>query len=116
MRSGLSQRNSLKKTRVLRMAAPARMKWGAVNVALHWFLYALITFLTGTGAILYLGYGGWWAYLHSTAAFVGLAYVFAHVLAHYLYGGWWQVFRVFRPERLTSRASFGQSRSSSRSA
>ena len=100
MRSGLSQRNSLKKTRVLRMAAPARMKWGAVNVALHWFLYALIAFLTGTGAILYLGYGGWWAYLHSTAAFVGLAYVFAHVLAHYLYGGWWQVFRVFRPERL----------------
>jgi cytochrome b subunit of formate dehydrogenase len=100
MRSGLAQRNSLKKTRVLRMAAPAKMKWGAVNVALHWFLYALIAFLTGTGIILYIGYGGWWVYLHSTAAFVGLAYVFVHVLAHYLYGGWWQVFRVFRPARL----------------
>ncbi len=100
MRSGLAPRNSLKKTRVLRMPAPASMKWGAVNVALHWFVYALIAFLTGTGAVLYLGYGGWWVYLHSTAAFVGLGYIFAHVLAHYLQGGWWQVFRVFRPQRL----------------
>ncbi|MBV9519902.1 MAG: cytochrome b/b6 domain-containing protein [Hyphomicrobiales bacterium] len=100
MRSGLSARNSLKKTRVLTLPAPAKMKWGAVNVALHWFLYALVAFLTGTGAILYIGYGGWWAYLHSTAAFIGLGYIFAHVLSHYLHGGWWQVFRVFRPQRL----------------
>jgi cytochrome b subunit of formate dehydrogenase len=101
MRSGLSQRNSLKKTRVLTMPAPAKMKWGAVNVALHWFVYALVVFLTVTGIILYLGYGNWWVYLHSVAAFIGLAYIFAHVVSHYLYGGWWQVFRVFRPARLT---------------
>ena len=75
MRSGLGQRNSLKKTRVLTMRAPAKMKWGAVNVALHWFVYALVVFLTVTGVILYLGYGNWWVYLHSVAAFIGLAYI-----------------------------------------
>jgi cytochrome b subunit of formate dehydrogenase len=99
-RSGLTQRNALKKTRVLTMQAPSKMKWGAVNVALHWFVYALVVFLTFTGVILYLGYGGWWVYVHSTAAFIGLGYIFVHVVAHYLYGGWWQVFRVFRPARL----------------
>ena len=100
-RSGLAARNSLKKPEASDDAGARLMKWGAVNVALHWFLYALIAFLTGTGVILYLGYGGWWAYLHSTAAFVGLGYIFVHVLAHYLQGGWWQMFRVFRPQRLT---------------
>jgi cytochrome b subunit of formate dehydrogenase len=99
-RSGLTQRNALKKTRVLAMQAPRKLKWGAINVALHWFLYALVVFLTGTGVMLYLGHGNWWVYVHSTAAFVGLAYIFVHVVAHYFYGGWWQVFRVFRPARL----------------
>src|SRR4051812_16340581 len=99
-RSGLAQRNALKKTRVLAMQAPRRLKWGAVNVALHWFVYALVVFLTCTGVMLYLGYGNWWVYVHSTAAFVGLSYILVHVVAHYLYGGWWQIFRVFRPARL----------------
>ncbi len=99
-RSGLAQRNALKKTRVLAMQAPSKMKWGAVNVALHWFVYALVVFLTATGVMLYLGYGGWWVYVHSTAAFIGLGYIFVHVVTHYLYGGWWQVFRVFRPAHL----------------
>ena len=31
--------------------------------------------------------------------------IFIHALAHYLYGGWWQVFRIFRPAALVvSRA------------
>jgi cytochrome b561 len=100
LRGGLVQRNSPKKMRVLTLPAPAKMKWGAVNVALHWFLYALVIFLTATGTIVYLGYGNWWVYLHSTAAFVGLAYIVVHVASHYMHGGWWQVFRVFRPARL----------------
>jgi cytochrome b subunit of formate dehydrogenase len=99
-RSGLSQRNALKKTRILTLKAPSRLKWGAINVALHWFVYALVVFLTCTGVMLYLGYGNWWVYVHSTAAFVGLSYIFVHVVTHYLYGGWWQIFRVFRPARL----------------
>src|SRR3954453_23219816 len=83
-RSGLAQRNALKKTRVLTMQAPGRLKWGAVNVALHWFVYALVVFLTCTGVMLYLGYGNWWVYVHSTAAFVGLSYILVHVVTHYL--------------------------------
>jgi cytochrome b subunit of formate dehydrogenase len=100
VRSGLTQRNAIKKTRVLAMQAPRKMKWGAVNVVLHWFIYALVVFLTCTGILLYLGRGGWWVYLHSTAAFIGLSYIFVHVLTHYLFGGWQQLFRVFRPARL----------------
>ena len=63
-------------------------------------VYALVVFLTCTGVLLYLGWGGWWVYLHSTAAFIGLSYIFVHVTTHYLYGGWQQLFRVFRPARL----------------
>ena len=45
-RSSLTERVSLKKTRLLAMRAPARLKWGAVNVLLHWFVYALVIVLT----------------------------------------------------------------------
>jgi hypothetical protein len=33
-------------------------------------------------------------------AVVGLTYIFVHVVCHYLYGGWWQLFRLFRPAKL----------------
>ena len=42
MRSGLSQRNAVKKTRVLADASAGQMKWAAINVILHWFVYGLI--------------------------------------------------------------------------
>jgi cytochrome b subunit of formate dehydrogenase len=100
LRAGLAQRNAVKKTRVLAMPAPREMKWAAINVLLHWFVYGLVVFMFATGTMLYLGYGGWWVYLHSSAAFVGLAYIFVHVLAHYMHGGWLQLLRIFNPARL----------------
>src|SRR6267154_1545652 len=100
MRSGLSPRNALKKIRVMLMPTAAKMRWQAVNVSLHWFVYALITVMTVTGVILYLGYGGWWVWIHSISAFIGFSYIFLHVLTHYLFGGWWQLFRLFRPTQL----------------
>lgn len=100
IRSGLTQRNAVKKTRVLAMKAPSAMKWAAVNVILHWFVYALVVFMFVTGIMLYLGHGGWWVWLHSTAAFVGLAYIGVHVVAHFMHGGWQQLLRVFRPAQL----------------
>lgn len=100
IRSRLAQRNSLKKLRVLTMNAPAKMRWGAVNVAMHWFVYGLIAVLTATGVVLYLGYGGIWVTIHSYAAFIGLAYVFAHIASHFLYGGLQQLLRLFRPAQL----------------
>lgn len=102
MRSGLSPRNALKKIRVMLMPVQKKMRWQAVNIGLHWFVYLLITTMAVTGIILYLGYGGWWVWIHSIAAFVGFGYVFLHVLTHYLYGGWWQLFRLFRPSELTA--------------
>ena len=99
-RSGLAHRNALMKTRVMLMPVAGKLRWSAVNVALHWFLYLVVIVMTGTGIVLYLGYGGWWVWVHSTTAFFALSYIFVHVLTHYLYGGWWQIFRVFRPAQL----------------
>lgn len=99
-RSGLGQRNAFIKLRALLMRAPAQMKWAAINVLLHWFIYGLVVVMFATGLMMYLGYGGWWVYVHSTAAFIGLGYVFVHIVAHYMFGGWWQLLRIFRPAHL----------------
>jgi hypothetical protein len=99
-RSGLAARNALKKTRVMAMPVASKMRFGGLNVALHWAAYAIILTMTVTGIFLYLGWGGWLVQVHSYMAFVGLTYIFIHALAHYLFGGWWQIFRVFRPAKL----------------
>ena len=99
-RSGLASRNALKKTRVMVMPVASKMRFGGLNVLLHWAAYLLITVMTVTGVLLYLGYGGWLVSVHSYTAFIGLSYIFIHAVAHYLFGGWWQVFRVFRPAKL----------------
>jgi len=104
-RSGLANRNALKKTRVMLMPVASKMRWAAVNVALHWFLYLVVVVMTATGIVLYLGHGGWWVWIHSTTAFIALSYIFVHVVTHYLYGGWWQIFRVFRPAKLVMTAA-----------
>ncbi|HET7678942.1 MAG TPA: ethylbenzene dehydrogenase-related protein [Xanthobacteraceae bacterium] len=99
-RSGLVARNALLKLRILTIPEAGKLRLEAINVALHWFIYLVIAILTITGVFLYLGFGGWLVWVHSTAAFVGLAYAFVHVIAHYLQGGWWQLFRLFRPAKL----------------
>src|SRR4051794_8849928 len=102
VRGGLTPRNALKKIRMVLMPVAAKMRWQAVNIGLHWFAYALIALMTVTGIILYLGYGGWWVWIHSITALIGFGYVFLHVLTHYLYGGLWQLFRLFRPSELVA--------------
>ena len=99
-RSGLANRNALKKTRVVVMPVASKMRFGGLNVALHWAAYAIVAIMTITGIFLYLGRGGWLVQIHSYVAFIGLTYIVIHAVAHYLYGGWWQVFRVFRPAQL----------------
>ncbi len=99
-RAGLTARNAFTKVRVALMPVASKLRWQGVNVGLHWFVYALITVMTVTGIILYLGYGGWWVWIHSISAFIGFGYIFLHVLAHYMAGGWWQLLRLFRPARL----------------
>ena len=104
-RAALANRNALKKTRVMVMPVSAKMRFGGLNVALHWAAYLIIGIMTVTGIFLYLGWGGWLISVHSYTAFVGLAYIFIHIVAHYLYGGWWQVFRIFRPAKLVLTAA-----------
>ena len=99
-RGGLTPRNALRKLRMMLIPAAGRMRWDAINVSLHWVAYALIVVMTATGILLYLGYGGWWVWIHSVSALVAFGYIFLHVVTHYLYGGWWQLFRLFRPAKL----------------
>jgi len=101
-RSGLSRRVNAKKLRVFALPAATKLKFGALNVALYWLLYALVAVLTGTGILLYLGHGGWLVWVHSTAAFISIAYIAAHLVSHFLYGGVPQLLRVFRPAALVA--------------
>lgn len=99
-RAAVTKRNSPKRIKALTMNAPARYKWQAVNVALHWLAYLAIALLAGTGTALYIGFGGWIVPVHRYAAFFLLAYIFIHTLAHFMYGGLWQLLRLFRPAPL----------------
>src|SRR5215211_878560 len=100
IRGGLAPRNAIKRLRIILLPVARAKQWQSINIGLHWFIYALILTMTVTGIVLYLGYGGWWVWIHSLTAFVGLAYILVHVIAHYCYGGWGQLLRLFRPARL----------------
>jgi cytochrome b561 len=99
-RGGLTPRNALKKLRIMLIPGAGRMRWDAVNVSLHWVAYVLVLIMTATGILLYLGFGGWWVWIHAVTALVAFGYIFLHVVTHYMYGGWWQLFRLFRPAKL----------------
>ena len=96
----LFDRNSLGKLRVLTLPTSMKMKWGAVNVALHWLLYALVVLMFVSGVAMYTGRGGWFVTLHRTTAELAIVYIFAHIIAHFMYGGWWQLLRIFVPQSL----------------
>ena len=101
LRAGdLFSRNAPARLRVLALKAPMKLKWGSLNVALHWLLYAIVLTMVATGVCMYLGYGGWIIKLHRWAAITSIGYIFAHVITHYLYGGWLQLFRIFLPQSL----------------
>jgi cytochrome b subunit of formate dehydrogenase len=99
-RSGLAPRIALKKVRAFLIPGAGKLRYDALNVVLHWLVYAVIVVMTVTGIFLYFGHGGWLITVHLVAAFVGIAYTFAHLLSHFLYGGLQQWLRVFRPAAL----------------
>jgi cytochrome b subunit of formate dehydrogenase len=106
--SGLTKRNALNKARALGLpgagAGVRKARWGAVNVLLHWLMYAIVVVMTATGIALYLGHGGWIVAVHAACALTALAYIFVHVTTHFLYGGWQQLLRLFKPAPLASAA------------
>jgi hypothetical protein len=96
-RSALSRRAAPRRLKVLLLPVVSKLRYVALNVALHWFNYLLVVVMTATGILLYFGHGGWLVTVHSAAAFTALAYVVVHVVTHYLMGGVWQLLRVIRP-------------------
>jgi cytochrome b subunit of formate dehydrogenase len=80
--------------------AVRRARWNALNIILHWVMYGAVIVMTATGIALYLGHGGWVVAVHAAAAIGSLAYIVIHVVAHFMYGGWQQLLRLFRPARL----------------
>jgi cytochrome b subunit of formate dehydrogenase len=99
-RAALAKRNSLKRIKPLTMKAPARYRWQAANVLLHWLAFTALVVLMGTGAALYVGYGGALVVVHRMCALFLIAYIFIHTFAHFMYGGLWQLLRLFRPAPL----------------
>ncbi|WP_375460808.1 ethylbenzene dehydrogenase-related protein [uncultured Enterovirga sp.] len=108
-RSGLAERNAARRIKAVTLpgSSPAARKarWGAVNIALHWFMYGIVAVMTATGIALYLGFGGWIAAIHAACALISLAYIFVHITTHFLYGGWNQILRLFKPSRLVGNAA-----------
>lgn len=95
-RARLAKRIAPARLAVLTLNAPTRLRWNAVNVALHWLIYAILITQTASGIFLYAGHGSWIVTLHRTLAFVTLGYIGVHVSAHFMYGGLGQLLRLFR--------------------
>lgn len=99
-RGDLGARNGPRRLKTLTPPTNARLRWRAINVALHWFAYGSIVVLAITGALLYLGHGGLSLTAHRALAWAMLFYIAVHTLAHFFYGGIAQLLRLFRPRRL----------------
>jgi len=81
-------------------SAPARLKWQGFNVSMHWGFYLLTIVMMVTGVLLYLGWGGYVVDIHAAVAIALFAYIFIHVVGHFMQGGWAQIFRIFLPAKL----------------
>ena len=103
-RSGVSRRSAPKRIIVLSMPAAPRLKWAAVNVILHWTLYVLVSVMTVTGVLLYLGHGGFLVRIHTITAFLIIGYIACHLISHFNYGGIDQLLRILRPARLVENS------------
>ncbi|MEL6946817.1 MAG: ethylbenzene dehydrogenase-related protein [Pseudomonadota bacterium] len=104
-RAALLARNGPNRLRTLTPPTTARLRWRAINVALHWFAYAAIATLTVTGVLLYIGQAGLALTVHRALAWAMVVYIFIHTLTHFAYGGVEQLLRLFRPERLSNPAA-----------
>lgn len=104
-RAALSDRVGAARLRTLTPPTTTKLRWRAINVALHWFAYGAIAMLTLTGVVLYIGYGGWFVTIHKAFAWAMLFYIAIHTLAHFLYGGLDQILRLFRPQPLVENAT-----------
>ena len=101
MKSGLFRRVRPDLGRLKGLAGRAAARYSAVNILLYWILFSALLVLLVTGALLYIGYGGWAADLHLVATWVIIAYVPCHIAVHYAIDGRYQLLRVFNPGKLS---------------
>lgn len=101
-RAVLFSRNALGRLRILMLEAPAKLKWQAFNVSMHWGFYLLTLVMFGTGVLMYLGWGGIMVDIHAAVAIAQVAYIVIHIVGHFMQGGWPQIFRIFLPAKLVA--------------
>ena len=80
-RAVLGERNGLKRLQTIAPPTTNRLRWRAINVALHWFAYGAIAGLTITGIALYIGYASLFLVLHNALAWSMLVYIAIHTIA-----------------------------------
>lgn len=99
-KTGLSRRIRPDLARLRGLAGRAKARYSALNVVLYWVLFLALLIQMVTGAMLYIGRGGWAAELHLLATWAIIAYVPAHIAVHYAIDGRSQLLRVLNPGRL----------------
>jgi len=102
IRSGLSRRIALDKSRLHGLFGRKQARLGAVNVVLTWCFFASMLALIGSGGLLYFGiFAGYnAAMVHWYATWLVLIFVCLHILTHFRIGRTSQLLRIFRPQRL----------------
>ena len=102
IRSGLTRRVALDKSRLRGLVGRQQARAGAISVVLTWGLFAALLLLIGSGSALYLGIlaGHTAVMMHWYATWLLLAFTVLHVMMHYRLGGLSQLLRIFRPQGL----------------
>ncbi len=102
IRSGLSRRVALDKSRLRGLLGRRQARLGAISVMLTWGFFVAMLALIATGGALYFGIcaGHTAVMVHWYATWLLLAFSGLHVLAHYRLGGSSQLLRIFRPQGL----------------
>ena len=99
IRSGLTRRVQLDKTRLRALVGRKHARLGAVSVLLTWVFFAAMLILIGSGGLLYFGlFAGYGvATAHWLASWAIPIFVGLHVVIHARIGGMSQLLRIVRP-------------------
>src|SRR6202163_654756 len=104
MRSGLGRRVRLDKIRLRGLFGSKQARLGACNIVLYWIFFVTMLALMTSGGLLECGlYAGHdVATLHWYGTWVTTTFAGIHILTHYRIGGVSQLFRIFRPTKLSA--------------
>jgi hypothetical protein len=102
LRSGLSRRVALDRSRLQGLLGRRQARSGTISVMLIWGFFVSMLALMTSGSALYFGiFAGYTAVMvHWYATWLTLAFSGLHILMHYRLGGSSQLLRIFRPQGL----------------